>query len=440
MLKRLADDVTGEAEQEWAKQIADTLAKDAGRDTPNAEDEEWARLLNDPAIRKHAEREARARRQIGAMFQAEKPPSAARDDLSPIVGPSDSGSLQALEAEVDRTTKIMAQAAEFLRSRDSEQQVQPNPSADREPKGPDKPNPQRALLALAVSSTVGAAALNVLNQKYGASIPDWVILLAGYVAAAFWLYWAWHTKKANRARAWLYTTYPRMFLAILVIVGAITGAAAGAGLWLVNRHEQRLKTANQDPKVAAVTAISPSPSLSPPSPSPSTTGRVSATVTPTPSLTLSAIATPTPVVAATLRPPDPLPSPSVGPSIGPYFGSFMSRLKPLHKGYKTYNILSPAGIGTCDFYTRLGTLENSTQVHVALYIRQTYCSGEILGKVANDFQDIVTDLKMQARNDDLHMLGLHVQPVVYVYTDDNIVPLRTAASRIRSSIGFYIDR
>ena len=93
----------------------------------------------------------------------------------------------------------------------------------------------------------------------------------------------------------------------------------------------------------------------------------------------------------------------------------------------------------CDFYLRLGMEENTPKVHVALYVRTTYCAKEIFDTVANNYQIIVEDLKMSVKNDE-HILDLNVQPQVYVYSDDNVRPLFIAAGKVRNGISFWVDR
>jgi hypothetical protein len=88
-----------------------------------------------------------------------------------------------------------------------------------------------------------AGIANIVNQKYGTLVSDWLIVLLFYMAVCLWFYWAWHTERIGRLRSWLLYTYPRMFLVALIIGGAVIGAAAGAGLWVVNRNEQRMKVA-----------------------------------------------------------------------------------------------------------------------------------------------------------------------------------------------------
>jgi hypothetical protein len=126
------------------------------------------------------------------------------------------------------------------------------------PDSPHEPH-QRAILASAIASSVGAIALNVLNQKYGTLVPDWLILLLVYAAIGFWLYAMWHIKKVRHVRLLLYTSHPRMFLIVLFVGGAIVGAAAGAGLWVANRNEQRIKAAQSDQPHHAESAQAPQP-------------------------------------------------------------------------------------------------------------------------------------------------------------------------------------
>lgn len=65
--------------------------------------------------------------------------------------------------------------------------------------------------------------------------------------SAFGFYAVWHIKRVREFRLLLYTSYPRMFLAFFIIGGAAIGAAAGAGLWLANRNEQRLIVSSPPP-------------------------------------------------------------------------------------------------------------------------------------------------------------------------------------------------
>ncbi len=195
-------------------------------------------------------------------------------------------------------------------------------------------------------------------------------------------------------------------------------------------------TSTPVPSVASTS--SPSSSMSP-----TVTATATATVTPSPSLMPVATTTPAnpvPTPVATVTPsPEPRPSPVSGPSIGPNFSAFMHKLTPLHKGYNTYHILSPARIGMCDYYVRLGMMEYTTQVYLALYVRQSYCTKQIFDNVANNYQTIVEDLKVMVKNDDLHILDLDVQPAVYVYSDDRVEPLKAAAAETRNGIWFYIQ-
>lgn len=101
---------------------------------------------------------------------------------------------------------------------------------------------------LPVVSTLMAGISNVINQKYGTLVSDWLILLIFYMAVGLWFYWAWHTERIGRLRAWLLYTYPRMFLIVLIVGGAIVGAAAGVGLWVANRNEQRMRAAARPPE------------------------------------------------------------------------------------------------------------------------------------------------------------------------------------------------
>ena len=88
----------------------------------------------------------------------------------------------------------------------------------------------------------------------------------------------------------------------------------------------------------------------------------------------------------------------------------------------------------CDFYVRLGMMEYTTNVYLALYVRQTFCTKQIFDNVANNYQTIVEDLKVMVKNDDLHILELNVQPTVYVYTDDRIEPLMAAVRSLSEGV------
>jgi len=118
------------------------------------------------------------------------------------------------------------------------------------------------------------------------------------------------------------------------------------------------------------------------------------------------------------------PSPEQIPSAVPtqsteafYWAQFMSRLKPLHAGFKTYRISSPAGIGMCEFYVRLGMMQLSTRVHMAVYVHQSYCAKAIFASIADNYQPMVEELKTTAKNES-GILDLRVEPVIFVYSDD----------------------
>lgn len=198
----------------------------------------------------------------------------------------------------------------------------------------------------------------------------------------------------------------------------------------------------QDPILSTTRVPSIAPvSLPSPSPSPSATARATPTPTVTPSPVLTPIATATPKAAAATTPsPEPIPSPNDrGPSIGPDFGRFLSNLTSLHRGYKTYHILSPAGIGMCDYYVRLGMMRYTTRVFVALYVRQSYCARYIFDNVANNYETIVQDLKVEVKNGDLHILDLTVEPTVFVYSDDSVSRVLAAAGTYKG-IAFMLER
>jgi hypothetical protein len=192
--------------------------------------------------------------------QTERKPPKPRE--SPIPRSPTKLNLKALEDGVDRATKVMGEAAEILRRKDSNQPPRPDPQPSPDTDSVSELH-QHAILASASASSLGAIALNILNQKYGTLVPDWLILLLVYAAVSFWLYAVWHIKEVRHARLLLYTSYPRMFLSILVIGGAIMGAAAGAGLWVVNRNEHRMRAAVRPNEEQP--APGSSPALTPPS-------------------------------------------------------------------------------------------------------------------------------------------------------------------------------
>lgn len=310
-------------------------------------------------------------------------------------------------------------------------------------------------LVKAEPRALGRLRLAWLSYK-GAHWAWHIVAPAGLATVAgLFLTWAWQVLGADEYLVALLLTLfflivgigavaaiPKGLLRIAGFVVVVSVAAFSASvIWirkgdkpwsnLLSKREQVVKTVPQ-PTVSPV-EVRPAPIMSP---SPLATAIPTNSVTPTPSITPIATATPTPMAATT---PEPRPSPVSGPSIGPKFGAFMGNLTPLHKGYKTHHILSPAGIGMCDFYVRLGMMRFSTQVYVALYVRQSYCTKQIFDNIANNYQTIVEDLKLTVKNDDLHILELNVQPTVYVYSDDNVGPLRAAAAGTRNGIWFYIQ-
>src|SRR6185503_4354805 len=102
--------------------------------------------------------------------------------------------------------------------------------------------------------------------------------------------------------------------------------------------------------------------------------------------------------------PDEIPSPVPSPSKGTYYWSiFMNRFAPLHKGFKTYRIFSPAGVGTCEFYVRLGRMPLTSRVFVVVYVPQSYCANAILSNTVNNYDQIVEELKQAVKNDGIIM-------------------------------------
>lgn len=311
-------------------------------------------------------------------------------------------------------------------------------------------NSLRAAVALSVSAAVWAAALNVLNQKYGTSIPDWTILIAVYIAAGFWLYWAWHTNFVQRRRRLIYT-YRRMALIVMIVTGCVVGGSAGALLWWVVQREQHVRPENAEKAPTTTTATltsTPSPATSitaPPislSPSPSSSVSPSPSpATPTPEAKHTASPPPTPTVSQASTLPEEMPSAVKVPSSGPfYWPVFMNRLTPLHKGYKTYNIFSPAGPEMCQFYVRLGRMYLTSNAHVAVYVPQAYCAKAIFASIADNYQTILEELKAAVKNDGLVLLDLKVRPVIFVYSDNIAPPLMAALSETRQGLSFVIEQ
>jgi hypothetical protein len=175
-------------------------------------------------------------------------------------------------------------------------------------------NSFRAALAFSASAAVWSLAVNVLNQKYGTSIPDWTIVIAVYAAAGFWLYWAWHTDFVQRRRTLVYT-YPRMALASMVLTGMIVGGGAGALLWWTIQRERRALQFSGQQQVANANP------LHSPVPNPTTATpivRADVEMAPSPNASASIGATPAPS-----EPPPPKAS-----ELNPYQGFRLHRVVP----------------------------------------------------------------------------------------------------------------
>lgn len=172
----------------------------------------------------------------------------------------------------------------------AQQHAMPSQTKPGQSTGPGS-NSFRAALAFSASTAVWSLAVNVLNQKYGTSIPDWTIVIAAYAAAGFWLYWAWHTDFVQRRRTLAYT-YPRMALALMVLTGMIVGGGAGAFLWWTIQREQRARQSKEQHAAEAL---------------PQSTGP---TILPTPAVTPA-------VQLNTSRSPSPIQSPILSPIASP---------------------------------------------------------------------------------------------------------------------------
>lgn len=170
-------------------------------------------------------------------------------------------------------------------------------------------NSFRAAIAFSVSAAVWSVAVNVLNQKYGASIPDWTIVVAIYIAAAFWCYWAWHTEFVRRRQPLIYT-YRRMGLIVMVLAGIIIGGGAGWFLWWTVQREQRAQAQKQltDARLQAPAAETSTPAALAAQSTATPTAQPDPTSTQSPPGLSVSNSSPSPVTSAPVPPS--LPSPS----------------------------------------------------------------------------------------------------------------------------------
>jgi hypothetical protein len=72
--------------------------------------------------------------------------------------------------------------------------------------------------------------LNIGYEKFGAGVPDWLYFLFWLVPLFMVLYVGWTDKRVKKFHPVIYT-YPRMSLAIMIVVGAVIGGVIGALFW-----------------------------------------------------------------------------------------------------------------------------------------------------------------------------------------------------------------
>ncbi|MCA1578258.1 MAG: hypothetical protein LC794_12950 [Acidobacteria bacterium] len=273
---------------------------------------------------------------------------------------------QELQSEVERATKVMGEAAKILRGKSKNVPVQTEPDPSPQPHG-------RGIFTIA---NVGATiVIGIATQKWGAEVPDWLFVLLCLIPVALWFIWLW-THPAIKKHRWLVYTYPRMSFTVMILVGMLTGGLVSSLLWW---------TAQRRPQQAASNPAEPAP------------------VTPT-------VLFPQP--SGEFEPAVPNPSPA------PYFSVFMNRFAPLHEGFKTYQIASPAGLGMCSFYVRLGQMPLTNKAHMVIYVPQLYCVSAIIVSVVNNHEGIVQELKDAVKRDGPPLLDLKVEPFLVVFSDD----------------------